>query len=118
VSGAFGALVGNPFDVALIRKQASITNGKNCYKNTFQAFKTIIKQEGVLSLWSGLNITIVRVAIINFGQLAGRDMISDSMRRWSLSKEVHNNVVAVFASVLTAVLSLPVDNVKVKLQKQ
>jgi hypothetical protein len=26
ISGAFGALVGNPFDVALIRKQASIKN--------------------------------------------------------------------------------------------
>jgi len=26
VSGAIGALVGNPFDVALVRKQASIKN--------------------------------------------------------------------------------------------
>jgi hypothetical protein len=27
VSGVFGALVGNPFDVALIRRQASISSG-------------------------------------------------------------------------------------------
>jgi solute carrier family 25 (mitochondrial oxoglutarate transporter), member 11 len=76
ISGAFGALVGNPFDVALIRRQASIANGKNAYKNTFEAFKRIIKLEGITSLWSGLNITILRVALINFGQLAGRDYIS------------------------------------------
>jgi solute carrier family 25 (mitochondrial oxoglutarate transporter), member 11 len=76
ISGAFGALIGNPFDVALIRRQASIANGKNAYKNTFEAFKRIIKLEGITSLWSGLNITILRVALINFGQLAGRDYIS------------------------------------------
>jgi solute carrier family 25 oxoglutarate transporter 11 len=35
ISGAFGALVGNPFDVALIRRQASIGSGKNAYRNTF-----------------------------------------------------------------------------------
>jgi hypothetical protein len=28
LSGAFGAIVGNPFDVALIRKQASILKSK------------------------------------------------------------------------------------------
>jgi Mitochondrial carrier protein len=43
ISGAFGALVGNPFDVVLIRRQASISNGKNAYKNTFDAFKSMIK---------------------------------------------------------------------------
>jgi len=42
-SGAFGALIGNPFDVALVRRQASISNGKNTYKNTLHAFKTMIK---------------------------------------------------------------------------
>lgn len=79
MSGAFGALVGNPFDVALVRRQASIATNKNAYKNTFHAFSSITKTEGFLSLWRGLNITIVRVAIINIGQLAGKDIISDYM---------------------------------------
>jgi len=43
LSGIFGALIGNPFDVALIRKQASISSGQTNYKNTYQAFKSIIK---------------------------------------------------------------------------
>ena len=68
--------MGNPFDVALIRRQASIANGKNAYKNTYQAFSKMIKTEGILSLWSGINITILRVGLINLGQLAGRDIIS------------------------------------------
>lgn len=117
VSGTFGALVGNPFDVALIRRQASIANGKNAYKNTFEAFKRIVKFEGITSLWSGLSITILRVALINFGQLAGRDYISEALQPFKL-KEHHNNLVALLASALTAVISLPADNIKVKLQKQ
>ena len=42
LSGAFGALIGNPFDVALVRRQASVTNNKNHYPNTFRAFQSII----------------------------------------------------------------------------
>lgn len=76
VSGALGALVGNPFDVALIRRQASISDGRQAFKNSFQAFKSIIQTEGVLGLWVGINITILKVALINFAQLAGRDFIS------------------------------------------
>lgn len=76
ISGALGALVGNPFDVALIRRQASISDGRKAYKNSFQAFKNIIQTEGVPALWTGINITILKVALINFAQLAGRDFIS------------------------------------------
>lgn len=42
-SGIFGALIGNPFDVALIRRQASVTTGRNAYNSTFHAFTSIIK---------------------------------------------------------------------------
>ncbi len=85
MSGAFGAVVGNPFDVALIRRQASIANGKNAYRNTYTAFKTIIKKEGLGALWSGINITILRVGLINFGQLAGRDYISEAIQPLGLN---------------------------------
>ena len=110
--------MGNPFDVALVRRQASIATNKNAYKNTLHAFTSIAKQEGFLALWRGLNITILRVAIINIGQLAGKDIISDYMKVFELSKQMNNNLVAFGASVVTAVISLPVDNIKVKLQKQ
>lgn len=77
VSGALGAIVGNPFDVALVRRQASLINKTktNSYHNTLHAFYRIIKDEGVLTLWKGLNITILRVVMINIGQLASHDII-------------------------------------------
>ena len=43
-SGIFGAIVGNPFDVALIRRQASVTTGQNAYKSTFNAFTRIVNE--------------------------------------------------------------------------
>ena len=44
ISGAFGAMVGNPFDVALVRRQASVVEEKGNYRNTYHAFKTIINK--------------------------------------------------------------------------
>ena len=43
LSGIFGALVGNPFDVALIRRQATVTTGLRAYNNTIHAFTTIFR---------------------------------------------------------------------------
>ena len=43
-SGIFGAIIGNPFDVALIRRQASVTTEKNAYKSTLHAFGKIITE--------------------------------------------------------------------------
>lgn len=111
-------MIGNPFEVALIRKQASLSTGKISYKNTYQAFKSIIKEESVLSLWSGLSIAIVRVGLINFGQLASTDILSDKMQIFGFPKYIHQNLVAITASFITSLISLPADNIKVKLQKQ
>ena len=118
ISGAFGAIIGNPFDVALVRRQASIMNHKNNYRSTSDAFQSIVTQEGWAYLWRGINITICRVVVINLGQLAGKDIISSELEPFNLSKSVHQNISALLASVLTAAISLPVDNLKVKLQKQ
>jgi hypothetical protein len=66
-----GALVGTPFDVALVRRQASISTGLNAYKSTMDAFRSIIKDEGLTKIWRGINITMLRVLVINVSQLAG-----------------------------------------------
>ncbi|CAM6005946.1 unnamed protein product [Sphagnum balticum] len=76
-SGMFGAMIGTPFDVALVRRQASVSTGKNMYRNTFHAFQTIIKEEGVLGLWTGIRVAVIRVMIVNFGQLAIRDIVQE-----------------------------------------
>jgi hypothetical protein len=69
--GIFGAVVGTPFDVALVRRQVSITTGQNAYTSTIDAFRSIFREEGFLKIWRGINITMLRVLVINVSQLAG-----------------------------------------------
>lgn len=62
---------------------------------------------------------MLKVLLVNIGQLAGNEMITDIITPFFQEKsELVLNVSAVLASVLTAFISLPADNVKVKLQKQ
>ena len=118
-SGIFGAIIGNPFDVALIRRQASVTTGAKPYSNTFDAFSSIIREEGIFGLWRGIKITMLRVLLINVGQLAGNEIISELIKPFFVEHSfLLNNISAILASFLTAFLSLPADNLKVKLQKQ
>lgn len=118
-SGAIGAIVGTPFDVALVRRQATLTNNKEPYRNTLHAFMDIIKNEGVLGLWKGLNITILRVMLINVGQMASNDIIKTHLNSLleGTNKTIINSLSAFLASFITSAISLPADNIKVKLQK-
>jgi Mitochondrial carrier protein len=38
------------------------------YKNVFDAFSRITKEEGVLALWRGCVPTIIRAMALNFGE--------------------------------------------------
>jgi len=50
--------------------------------------------------------------------LASTDILSDKVELFGLPKNIHHNVIALLASVFTSLISLPADNIKVKLQKQ
>lgn len=56
ISGFFGALVGNPADVCLIRFQSDTSlpvDERRNYKNVAEALIRIVKDEGILALWRG-----------------------------------------------------------------
>lgn len=82
------------------------------------AFRDIVKVDGPLALWTGIYITIVRVILINIGQLASNDIIKEYLRPlFTDHQSLLANVSALLASVVTSTISLPADNIKVKLQK-
>ena len=90
------------------------------YKNVFDAFFRIVKEEGVLSLWRGSLPTVTRAVSLNIAMMVTYDTFKDK-----LSKHYgkgHDFKVQVIASMLsaigTSVISLPFDNLKTKLQKQ
>ena len=75
-SGALAGMIGNPFDIALIRMQADglrPESEKRGYKNCFHALYRITNDEGILTLWRGCLPMIFRAMAMNFGMLASYD---------------------------------------------
>ncbi|CAK9314545.1 unnamed protein product [Citrullus colocynthis] len=77
-TGALAISVANPTDLVKVRLQAE---GKlpvgvpRRYSGTLDAYFTIIKQEGLTALWTGIGPNIARNAIINAAELASYDQV-------------------------------------------
>ena len=73
-AGALGSLIGCPCDLVLVRMQADKRPGisdaeRRNYKGLFDAFKRIVSEEGIKSLWTGGTMTIVRAISMNVSML-------------------------------------------------
>ena len=81
-AGAIAAFMGNPCDLALVRFQADSTlpaAERRNYKNVFDAFGRIIKDEGVTSLWRGALPTMTRAIAFNCAMLVSYDTVKDRL---------------------------------------
>lgn len=122
-AGGIGSFIGNPCDLALVRFQADSTlppAERRNYKNVFDAFGRIVKDEGVTSLWRGALPTMTRAIALNVAMLVSYDTVKDKLNAYY--GKGHDYKVQIGASmvsaVATSVVSLPFDNLKTKLQKQ
>jgi solute carrier family 25 oxoglutarate transporter 11 len=122
IAGGIGSFIGTPCDLVLVRMQADRTlpeADRRNYKNVFVAFKRIVSEEGVISLWSGASPTILRAMALNVAMLVTYDEAKERLTK-KLGKG-HDKVILFSASMLsacaTSTASLPFDNIKTKLQK-
>ncbi|ORM41891.1 Mitochondrial dicarboxylate/tricarboxylate transporter DTC [Babesia sp. Xinjiang] len=120
-SGAAGAFIGNPADLALVRMQSNMSLPAAQRKNYGGIFSTvchITKEEGVCSLWKGATPTIVRAMALNVAMLAtydqAKEMLSPYIKDKSTLAVASSGISAWFA--VTA--GLPFDYVKTCLQKR
>jgi len=119
-AGTGGAMVGNPFDLAMVRMQA---DGKlpmdirRNYNNGLDAIVRIGREEGVGTLWRGCQATVARGAIITASQFAIYDQAKYELARYGLVTEgASNSVVAsLMASLVSGVTSNPFDVAKSRL---
>jgi solute carrier family 25 oxoglutarate transporter 11 len=66
-------MIGNPFDLALVRMQTDgmlPVDQRAKYKNAVEAMLRIVKSEGVLALWKGSGPTVARAMALNLGMLS------------------------------------------------
>ncbi|KAK9290107.1 hypothetical protein L1049_008271 [Liquidambar formosana] len=81
-TGAIGITVANPTDLVKVRLQAE---GKlppgvpRRYSGALNAYSTIVRQEGVGALWTGIGPNIARNAIINAAELASYDQVKETI---------------------------------------
>jgi solute carrier family 25 oxoglutarate transporter 11 len=112
-------MFGTPADLVLIRMQSDQTlplDQRRNYKNVFDAFSRIIREEGLLSCWKGAAPTVVRAMALNLGMLVSYDESKERLEKYLGNKP---NTIWVLSSIISggiaATMSLPFDNVKTKL---
>ncbi|KAK2975875.1 hypothetical protein RJ640_015306 [Escallonia rubra] len=77
-ASAIAIAVANPTDLVKVRLQAegkSPAGVARHYSGALDAYYTIVKQEGLVALWTGLGPNIARNAIINAAELASYDQV-------------------------------------------
>jgi solute carrier family 25 oxoglutarate transporter 11 len=121
MSGAIAVCIGTPFDVALVRMQndgSLPAADRRNYRGVTDALRRIYSEEGLGNLWRGLAPNILRGMSMNLGMMACYDqakqvIVSITHSPDSLSTQLG---AAATAGLCCAVLSLPFDMLKSRLQ--
>eukprot|EP01041_Mallomonas_annulata_P008825 gene8825-18271_t len=125
-SGSIAVCIGTPFDVALVRMQGDSMKPKDKrrgYKNVFDALIRVTKEEGFLTLYSGLLPNIFRGMSMNVGMLACYDQAKELVIQF-ITKDKNPNKpsmetqlgAAMIAGFTASAFSLPFDLLKSRLQ--
>ncbi|KAL6340927.1 hypothetical protein AAG906_032038 [Vitis piasezkii] len=117
ITGAIAIAVANPTDLVKVRLQAE---GKlppgvpRRYTGALDAYYTIVRQEGLAALWTGLGPNIARNAIINAAELASYDQIKQTILKISgFTDNLLTHLLAGLGAGFFAVcIGSPVDVVK------
>ncbi|KAL6519443.1 Matrilysin [Orobanche gracilis] len=116
-TGGVAIAVANPTDLVKVRLQAE---GKlppglpRRYSGALNAYSTIVIQEGVAALWTGLGPNVARNAIINAAELASYDQVKETLLKIpGFTDNVFTHLLAGLGAGFFAVcIGSPVDVVK------
>lgn len=121
LGGGLAAALANPAEVALVRMQSDgmLPPAQRAnYRSALDALARIARQEGVAGLWRGVYPTTTRAMVSNFGQLAVfAEAKSQLQRRTALRFQALTLTATVVAGFAAAVVSLPFDFLKTRLQR-
>ena len=119
ISGIFGGFVGNPPDIVKVRMQNDVklpVEHRRNYKHVFDGLKSITKNEGFYTLFSGVGWASSRSAFLTIGQLCFYDAVKTRLLRTQYFKD---NLTTHFTSSLIAggiatTLTQPFDVLKTR----
>lgn len=115
-TGGLAVVCAQPTDVVKVRMQAQSGNAPTRYANSFQAYKTIARDEGMKGLYKGTLPNVARNAIVNAAELVCYDSIKEQILKANLmSDNMPCHFVSAFAAGFCAtVVASPVDVVKTR----
>ncbi|KAL2211021.1 mitochondrial brown fat uncoupling protein 1 [Sarocladium strictum] len=126
MAGGLAAMIGNPADLALVRMQAGkfIPRPEQAVNvrsgGVFATLNHIVRTEGIFALWTGAKPTVIRAMFMNLGQLAFFSESKAQIQRHAPAVPDTAQLLAAssIAAFFGAVLALPFDFVKTRLQQQ
>ena len=120
VSGTIGSAIATPTDLVKVRFQAVGPAQQSKYRNTFHAFWTIARTEGIRGLWTGVGPTVQRAAILTAAQIPSYDHTKHTLLNAQLMVEgpALHGVSSVIAGFVTACSTSPFDVAKTRMMNQ
>jgi len=120
-AGGLAAVIGTPFDLALVRMASDgrlpVEQRQN-YSSAFNAVGRIAAQDGLPGLWRGCGPTVIRACFFNMGQLATYAQFKEELLHLGFHDKADTHLLAAFGSGFCAtVVSLPFDSAKTRLQR-
>jgi len=119
-SGAFGGLVGQPADLVNVRMQNDMKLAKDKrrnYKHAIDGIVRIIKQEGVLTLFNGATMCVLRAALMTIGQIAFYEQSKQILRtKFNAPDNVQTHLLAsAIAATMATLITQPADVMKTRM---
>jgi len=120
IAGAVGSTIGNPAEVCLVRMTSDgrlPVGQRRGYTGVGNALTRIVQEEGISTLWKGCGPTIARAAVLNMAQLGTYSQVKEMLLNRNFAEGFATHVLAAScAGVVSSFASLPVDNIKTKIQ--
>ncbi|PNY08501.1 mitochondrial uncoupling protein 3-like, partial [Trifolium pratense] len=117
ITGALAITIANPTDLVKVRLQSEgqLPSGvPKRYSGAMDAYSTIIRQEGLGALWTGLGPNIARNAIINAAELASYDQVKQTILKIPgfIDNAFTHLLAGLGAGLFAVFIGSPVDVVK------
>lgn len=120
IAGAIGSAIACPTDVVKIRLMALPSGNKWEYRHTFHAFQAIVANEGIRGLWTGVNATVKRSALVSATAVSSYDHAKHKILNAGLLQEgpVLHIMASSIAGFVTNCVSSPIDMVRTRYMNQ
>ena len=116
-AGLIGQALASPADLVKVRMQA---DGRNVvhglpprYTGMVHALRSIVAENGLRGLYSGVAPNLTRAVLVNIGELAAYDSAKQHLLLQGWSEGVHTHTAsAIMSGLISTILSCPADVIK------